>query len=82
MRYAVAATRYGQLTVAAEAAAGELVARMLAEGDELVTVLLGEHAPAGLERALRERLALTHPGVEVVVYPAGVPGCVLLVGVE
>lgn len=82
MRHAVAATRYGQLTVAREAAAGELVAQLLAEGGELVTVLLGEHAPAGLERALRERLALTHPGVEVVVYPAGVPGCVLLVGVE
>jgi DAK2 domain fusion protein YloV len=82
MRHAMAATRYGQLTVAGEGEAGELVARMLAEGGELVTVLLGEHAPAGLERALRERLTRTHPGVEVVVYPAGVPGCALLVGVE
>jgi DAK2 domain fusion protein YloV len=86
MRQAVAATRYGQLTVACEAvaceAAGELVARMLAEGGELVTVLLGEHAPAGVERALRERLALAYPEIEVVVYPAGVLGCVLLVGVE
>jgi uncharacterized protein len=64
------------------AAAGELVGSMLSEGGELVTMLLGRDAPDGFASALSEQLRVTHPEVEIVVYPADVPQRVLLVGVE
>ncbi|MGH3825291.1 MAG: DAK2 domain-containing protein [Pseudonocardiaceae bacterium] len=84
MSDAVTATRCGELTVASDslAAAGELVARMLSVGGELVTVLLGQDAPDGFANALGEQLRAAHPEVETVVYAGDVPERVLLVGVE
>lgn len=64
------------------AAAGELVARMLSVGGELVTVLLGQDAPNGFGDALIGQLRTAHPDVEMLVYVGDVPGHVLLVGVE
>ncbi|MGH3751762.1 MAG: DAK2 domain-containing protein [Pseudonocardiaceae bacterium] len=64
------------------AAARGLIARMLSAGGELVTVLLGQDAPEGFGEVLTEQLRRAHPEVEVVVYAGGVPGHVLLVGVE
>jgi dihydroxyacetone kinase-like predicted kinase len=64
------------------AAARGLVERMLSVGGELVTVLLGQDAPAGFGEVLIEYLRSAHPEVEAVVYVSGVPGSVLLVGVE
>jgi dihydroxyacetone kinase-like predicted kinase len=64
------------------AAACELMARMLAMGGELGTVLLGEDAPDGFGDALIGKLHAAHPGVEMVVYVGDVPGRVLVAGVE
>lgn len=64
------------------AAARELVERMLSVGGELVTVLLGQDAPDGVEDTLIEHLRRAHPEVDVVVYAGSVPHRVLLVGVE
>lgn len=63
-------------------AARGLTDRMLSVGGELVTVLLGQDAPVEVAEGVTEHLRTAHPGVEFVVYPAGVPGRVLLVGVE
>ncbi|MGH3673191.1 MAG: DAK2 domain-containing protein [Pseudonocardiaceae bacterium] len=63
-------------------AARELTDRMLSAGGELVTVLLGQDAPVGVAEGVTEHLRTAHPGVEFVVYAAGVPGRVLLLGVE
>lgn len=63
-------------------AACGLVERMLSVGGELVTVLLGQGAPAGFGEVLIEQLRRAHPEAEAVVYVSGVPGSVLLVGVE
>jgi dihydroxyacetone kinase-like predicted kinase len=64
------------------AATGELVARLLAPGGELVTVLLGQHAPEGAARALTDHLRAAHPKAEVMVYAGDVPERVVVVGVE
>ncbi len=64
------------------AAARELVERMLSVGGELVTVLLGQHSPVGVGDMLIKHLRTVHPEVEAVVYAGGVPGSMLLVGVE
>ncbi|MGH3900031.1 MAG: DAK2 domain-containing protein, partial [Pseudonocardiaceae bacterium] len=64
------------------AAACGLVERMLSVGGELVTVLLGQEAPAGVGEVLVEHLRRAYPKVEAVVYAGGVPDRVLLVGVE
>ncbi len=64
------------------AAARGLVGRMLSVGGELVTVLLGQDAPAGVEDMLIKHLRAVHPDVEAVVYAGGVPDSMLLVGVE
>jgi dihydroxyacetone kinase-like predicted kinase len=64
------------------AAARGLVERMLSVGGELVTVLVGQDAPAGFGEVLIEHLRSAHPEVDAVVYASGVPGSVLLVGVE
>ncbi|HYZ38542.1 MAG TPA: DAK2 domain-containing protein [Pseudonocardiaceae bacterium] len=64
------------------AATRELVARLLAPGGELVTVLVGRDAPEGATRALTEQLPAAHPKVEVMVYAGDVPERVLVVGVE
>ena len=115
MAEAAAATRRGELVVAAEesitwvgrAHAGDLIGfvdgevvlveppgsapaeaamgvldRMLALGGELVTVLTGTEAPAGLTEELQERLRAERPEVEFVCYPGGQADAVLLIGVE
>ncbi|MGH3912966.1 MAG: DAK2 domain-containing protein [Pseudonocardiaceae bacterium] len=112
MTEAVAAARWGQLSVAPEEALtcpgrcqpGELlgtvdeevvpvepdlpvatrtlVDHLLSRGGELVTVLLGQGAPAGIEEQLSEYLRTTYPEVEVVIYRGGQPDSVLLIGVE
>jgi hypothetical protein len=64
------------------AAARGLADRMLADGGELVTVLLGQHAPDGLGDMLIKHLRAVHPEVETVVYPTEVPDSMLLIGVE
>ena len=64
------------------AATRELVARLLAAGGELLTVLLGQDAPSGFAEALTEQLRAAHPRVETMVYAGDVPQRVLLVGVE
>ncbi|MBV8992662.1 MAG: DAK2 domain-containing protein [Pseudonocardiales bacterium] len=64
------------------AATRELVARLLAAGGELVTVLLGQDAPDGLAEVLTEQLRAAHPEIETMCYAGDVPQRVLLVGVE
>lgn len=112
MTEAAAATRRGELTMAAQealtwagrcqpgdllgmvddevvliehdlpAAARGLVDRMLATGGELMTVLLGQQAPAEVAEVLGEHLRNRYPEVEAVVYQGGQPDSVLLLGVE
>jgi hypothetical protein len=65
-----------------EAVAVELVDRMLAGGGELVTLVTGADAPAGVGERLRTTVEHTHPAVEVVVYDGGQPHYPLLLGVE
>lgn len=64
------------------AATRELVARLLAAGGELLTVLLGQDAPSGFAEVLTEHLRAAHPKVEMMCYAGDVPQRVLLVGVE
>ncbi|MGH3907767.1 MAG: DAK2 domain-containing protein [Pseudonocardiaceae bacterium] len=64
------------------AAARGLVDRMLATGGELVTVLLGQQAPAEVAEVLGEHLRNRYPEVEAVLYQGGQPDSVLLLGVE
>jgi DAK2 domain fusion protein YloV len=64
------------------AAARGLAEAMLSEGGELVTVLLGQHAPDGVGDMLIKHLRAVHPEVETVVYAADVPDSMLLIGVE
>jgi uncharacterized protein len=64
------------------AATRELLARLLAAGGELVTVLLGQDAPDGFAEVLTEQLCSAHPKVEMMCYAGDVPQRVLLVGVE
>ncbi|GAA3866154.1 DAK2 domain-containing protein [Saccharothrix violaceirubra] len=59
-----------------------LVDRMLALGGELVTALLGEGVPEGLDRELEEHLRSAHPEVELAAYPGGQAGVLLALGVE
>lgn len=62
--------------------ATRLVEHLLAEGGELVTVLTGADAdPAETGRVL-ERLAVSHPGVDVEVHDGGQPLYPYLFGVE
>jgi DAK2 domain fusion protein YloV len=55
---------------------------MLGGGGELVTLLVGADAPAGLGDAVRDHLARRWPFVEAHDYPGGQPHYPLLVGVE
>ncbi|MGH8965249.1 MAG: DAK2 domain-containing protein, partial [Actinomycetes bacterium] len=64
------------------AAARALVERMLSVGGELVTVLLGEQAPDGVEEMLIKHLRAAHPEVETMVYAGGPPDSMLLIGIE
>ena len=59
-----------------------LLDRMLGGGGELVTLVLGATAPAGLGDALATHLAHAWPFAEVRVYAGGQPHHPLLVGVE
>jgi dihydroxyacetone kinase-like predicted kinase len=56
--------------------------RMLGGGGELVTLLLGEDAPAGLGEQLTAYVAEAFPFAEVQVYEGGQPNYPLLIGVE
>ncbi|WP_018220751.1 DAK2 domain-containing protein [Salinispora pacifica] len=59
-----------------------VVDRMLGGGGELVTLLVGADAPAGLAEAVREHVVRSWPFVEAQVYLGGQPHHPLLVGVE
>ncbi|QNG21386.1 DAK2 domain-containing protein [Rhodococcus triatomae] len=59
-----------------------LVDLLLGTGGELVTILLGADAPAGIGGELTEYIEHGHPGVEVMVYEGGQPGDLLQLGVE
>ncbi|MDG6104417.1 DAK2 domain-containing protein [Dactylosporangium aurantiacum] len=59
-----------------------LLDRMLAGGGELVTLIAGQGAPAGLGETLAAHVAGAWPFVEVQCYEGGQPHYPLLVGVE
>jgi dihydroxyacetone kinase-like predicted kinase len=59
-----------------------LLDRMLGGGGELVTLVLGAGAPAGLEHALTAHVSRMWPFVEVQCYTGGQPRYHLLAGVE
>jgi fatty acid kinase len=66
-----------------DAAATQLVDRMLTTGGELVTVLLGDGGDGGeIGELLTDHLRRTHPEVEVVVYRGGPADRPLQLGVE
>ncbi|GAA4068346.1 DAK2 domain-containing protein [Actinomadura miaoliensis] len=62
--------------------ARQVLDRMLSGGGELVTLIAGAHAPAGLAAALEDHLREHRPDVEVVVYDGRQERYPLLVGVE
>jgi dihydroxyacetone kinase-like predicted kinase len=59
-----------------------LLDRMLGAGGELVTLIAGQGAPAGLGETVRRHVAAAWPFVEVQCYEGGQPHYPLLVGVE
>ncbi len=63
-------------------AALTLLDRMLGLGGELVTLLMGADAPAGLAEELSAHIARSFPGVEVTVYSGGQQGDLAQIGVE
>ncbi|MEV0028127.1 DAK2 domain-containing protein [Nocardia sp. NPDC050793] len=63
-------------------AAQTLLDRMLGLGGELVTLLMGADADAGLAEELSAHIARSFPGVEVTVYPGGQQGDLAQIGVE
>jgi dihydroxyacetone kinase-like predicted kinase len=65
-----------------EATCRQLLDRLLAAGGELVTLVVGVGAPAGLADALAGHAAQRWPFVEVQSYVGGQPHYPLLVGVE
>jgi DAK2 domain fusion protein YloV len=65
-----------------ERTACQLLDRMLLAGGELVTLIAGEGAPAGLGETVRRHVAAAWPFVEVQCYEGGQPHYPLLVGVE
>ena len=62
--------------------AWRVVDRLLAGGGELLTLVLGAGAPAGLAQELTRRLTSRFPLVEVQVIDGGQPRHVVLVGLE
>ncbi|MGH3425475.1 MAG: DAK2 domain-containing protein, partial [Nocardioidaceae bacterium] len=86
MAAAAATTRHGVLDPPYSepvTAAVDTVERLVAGGDaELVTLVTGQGAPAGLGEQVVERLARHRPGMETIVYDGGQRDHVLLVGVE
>jgi dihydroxyacetone kinase-like predicted kinase len=61
--------------------ATDILERMLAAGGELVTLVPGGNAPAGLADRLEEHVRRGHLGVDTVVYQGQQP-TPLLIGVE
>ncbi|NGN66877.1 dihydroxyacetone kinase, partial [Streptomyces sp. A7024] len=67
------------------ATAERVLDRMLAAGGELVTLVIGPNAPAGLAARLETHVQQHHLAVDTVVYEGGAPdrqGAPLLIGVE
>ena len=64
------------------AVAVDVLRRLLSAGGELVTIVSGADAPAGLAATVTEALAADHPRIEVVHIEGGQPHYPLLVGVE
>ncbi|TDC56899.1 DAK2 domain-containing protein [Jiangella ureilytica] len=62
--------------------ASEVVARMLAAGGELVTVVTGDGADPGLADGVARAVRRGHPEADTVVYRGGQPRYPLLLGVE
>ncbi|MGI5252721.1 DAK2 domain-containing protein [Actinacidiphila glaucinigra] len=56
--------------------------RMLAAGGEMVTLVIGAHAPADLADRLEAHVRDSHLAVDTVVYDGGQETCPLLIGVE
>ncbi len=59
-----------------------ILGRMLSGGGELVTLITGSEAPAGLTEAVLDHLRSHRPDVEVAVYEGGQDRHPLLIGVE
>jgi DAK2 domain fusion protein YloV len=64
------------------ATAATVLDRMLASGGELVTLVLGRSAPAGLAAQLESHVRDAHLAVDTVTYDGGRTACPLLIGVE
>ncbi|WP_369199883.1 DAK2 domain-containing protein [Streptomyces sp. PU-14G] len=62
--------------------AKDVLARMLAPGGELVTLVLGAHAPRGLATELEAYVRAGHLAVDTVVYEGRQHDASLLIGVE
>jgi uncharacterized protein len=62
--------------------AQDVLDRMLTAGGEMVTLVVGPHAPEGLADRLKERVRRSHLGVDTVVYEGREGAGPLLVGVE
>jgi uncharacterized protein len=62
--------------------AGTVLDRMLGSGGELVTLVRGADADAGLAEAVTRRVRSTRPEVDTVVYEGGQSRYPLLIGVE
>lgn len=63
-------------------AARTVLDRMLAAGGEMVTLVLGEEAPAGLAEYLEAHVRESHLAVDTVTYGGGRQSSPLLIGVE
>ncbi|MFC9844614.1 DAK2 domain-containing protein [Streptomyces sp. NPDC060223] len=66
------------ITVTAEA----VLDRMLSAGGEMVTLVLGDEAPAAIADRLESRVREGYLAVDTVVYRGGRQGALLLIGVE
>ncbi|MFF9154130.1 DAK2 domain-containing protein [Streptomyces sp. NPDC014846] len=64
------------------ATAETLLDRMLQAGGELVTLVVGDEAPATVAGRLETRVRESYLAVDTVVYPGGRQGALLLIGVE
>ncbi|MFJ5558429.1 DAK2 domain-containing protein [Streptomyces sp. NPDC093250] len=64
------------------ATAEAVLDRMLAAGGELVTLVLGDGAPASVAAHLENRVREGYLAVDTVIYQGGGQGAVLLIGVE
>ncbi|MEU9335288.1 DAK2 domain-containing protein [Streptomyces sp. NPDC048290] len=64
------------------AIAAKVLDRMLSAGGELVTLVLGDEAPAAIAEHLESRVRESYLAVDTVVYRGGRQGALLLIGVE